>query len=174
MEVIITFFILHYFSSLFFQSFYLHRFAAHGMYSMSAKTEKVVHFLTFLTQGSSYLNPTAYAIMHKAHHSYSDTELDPHSPHQATGLMSMMIKTAKEYVSILEGKHPFNQKFVANCTQWKSLEGFADKWFSRVLFGAVYFFIYLAFAPSWQWFLLLPLHFLMGPIHGAIVNWCGH
>jgi stearoyl-CoA desaturase (delta-9 desaturase) len=23
-------------------------------------------------------------------------------------------------------------------------------------------------------FLLLPVHFLMGVIHGAIVNWCGH
>jgi stearoyl-CoA desaturase (delta-9 desaturase) len=23
-------------------------------------------------------------------------------------------------------------------------------------------------------FALLPLHFIMGPIHGAIVNWCGH
>jgi stearoyl-CoA desaturase (delta-9 desaturase) len=23
-------------------------------------------------------------------------------------------------------------------------------------------------------FLLLPLHYVMGPIHGAIVNWCGH
>jgi stearoyl-CoA desaturase (delta-9 desaturase) len=23
-------------------------------------------------------------------------------------------------------------------------------------------------------FLLLPIHYLMGPIHGAIVNWCGH
>ena len=23
-------------------------------------------------------------------------------------------------------------------------------------------------------FLLLPIHFVMGPIHGAIVNWCGH
>ena len=23
-------------------------------------------------------------------------------------------------------------------------------------------------------YLLLPVHFVMGPIHGAIVNWCGH
>jgi stearoyl-CoA desaturase (delta-9 desaturase) len=23
-------------------------------------------------------------------------------------------------------------------------------------------------------FLLLPIHFFMGPIHGAAVNWCGH
>jgi stearoyl-CoA desaturase (delta-9 desaturase) len=22
--------------------------------------------------------------------------------------------------------------------------------------------------------LLLPIHYFMGPIHGAIVNWCGH
>ena len=22
--------------------------------------------------------------------------------------------------------------------------------------------------------LLLPVHFVMGPVHGAIVNWCGH
>lgn len=26
----------------------------------------------------------------------------------------------------------------------------------------------------WWMFLLLPIHFFMGPIHGAIVNWCGH
>ena len=33
---------------------------------------------------------------------------------------------------------------------------------------------YFAFAPHWAWFILLPFHYLMGPIHGAIVNWCGH
>jgi stearoyl-CoA desaturase (delta-9 desaturase) len=33
---------------------------------------------------------------------------------------------------------------------------------------------YFAFAPSAWWYLLLPAHFIMGPIHGAIVNWCGH
>ena len=26
----------------------------------------------------------------------------------------------------------------------------------------------------WAFFLLLPVHFLMGPFHGAIVNWAGH
>jgi stearoyl-CoA desaturase (delta-9 desaturase) len=33
---------------------------------------------------------------------------------------------------------------------------------------------YLAFATHWWQFLLLPFHYLMGPIHGAIVNWGGH
>src|SRR5690606_16774873 len=30
------------------------------------------------------------------------------------------------------------------------------------------------FATSPWMYLLLPTHFLMGPIHGAIVHWCGH
>jgi stearoyl-CoA desaturase (delta-9 desaturase) len=34
--------------------------------------------------------------------------------------------------------------------------------------------VYIIFAPSAWWFLLLPIHFLMGPVQGAIVNWCGH
>lgn len=174
MEIIISFFIIHYFSSLFFQSFYLHRYAAHGMFSMSPKVEKVVHFMTFITQGSSYLNPSAYAIMHKAHHSYSDTEQDPHSPHHSTGLISMMTKTAFEYLSILKGEHKLNKIFKPHCRSWKELEAIGDQWISRVIFGLAYFLIYLFFAPSTLWFLLLPIHFLMGPIHGAIVNWCGH
>jgi len=33
---------------------------------------------------------------------------------------------------------------------------------------------YVIFATHWWLFLLLPLHFFMGPLHGAIVNWCGH
>jgi len=33
---------------------------------------------------------------------------------------------------------------------------------------------YAAFATHWWMWLLLPLHFIVGPIHGAIVNWCGH
>jgi stearoyl-CoA desaturase (delta-9 desaturase) len=26
----------------------------------------------------------------------------------------------------------------------------------------------------WWMYFLLPIHFLMGPVHGAIVNWSGH
>lgn len=174
MEVIIVFFLIHYFSSLFFQSFYLHRYAAHGMFTMSPKVERIVHLLTYITQGSSYLNPTAYAIMHKGHHSYSDTEQDPHSPHHASGLMHMMTKTAREYFSILQGNHTLNQRFKAHCRPWSTLESFADNWPSRIGFGVLYTLIYFAFAPSAWWYLLLPIHYLMGPVHGAIVNWCGH
>ena len=33
---------------------------------------------------------------------------------------------------------------------------------------------YFAFATQWWMWALLPFHFVMGPVHGAIVNWCGH
>ena len=35
---------------------------------------------TWFFQGSSYLVPRAYGVMHRMHHVYSDTEKDPHSP----------------------------------------------------------------------------------------------
>src|SRR5690606_22728747 len=47
-------------------------------------------------------------------------------------------------------------------------------WTTRIAFGVGYTLFYLAFAPHWAFFLLLPVHYLMGPIHGAIVNWGGH
>jgi stearoyl-CoA desaturase (delta-9 desaturase) len=42
------------------------------------------------------------------------------------------------------------------------------------LFIAGYITFYLIFAPSFWWFLLLPIHFFIGPVQGAIVNWFGH
>ena len=33
---------------------------------------------------------------------------------------------------------------------------------------------YLIFTDSLYFLLLVPVHAMMGPIHGAIVNWCGH
>jgi stearoyl-CoA desaturase (delta-9 desaturase) len=40
--------------------------------------------------------------------------------------------------------------------------------------GTAYVLFYINFATAWWMYLLLPVHFLMGPLHGAIVNWGGH
>ena len=81
MEVIVIFFLLHWWGSVFMQTFYLHRYASHGMFTLTRGWERFFHFLTFVSQGSSFLVPRAYAWMHREHHAYSDTERDPHSPH---------------------------------------------------------------------------------------------
>ncbi|HJY23269.1 MAG TPA: hypothetical protein VJ279_10310, partial [Hanamia sp.] len=81
MTAILIFFFCHWFFSLFFHSFFLHRFASHKMFTTSKNWERAFYLMTWFTQGSSYLVPRAYAVMHRMHHAYSDTEKDPHSPH---------------------------------------------------------------------------------------------
>ena len=66
MAVILTFFVAHWILSVFFQSFFQHRYAAHRMYTMGPRTEKVMHLLTYLVQGASYLSPRGYAILHRS------------------------------------------------------------------------------------------------------------
>jgi stearoyl-CoA desaturase (delta-9 desaturase) len=79
--IIFLFLILHWYLSLFGQTFFLHRYGAHKMFTMNKFWEKFFYLFAWITQGSSYLNPRAYAILHRMHHAYSDTEKDPHTPH---------------------------------------------------------------------------------------------
>ena len=89
-------FATHWVASVFFQSFFLHRYAAHRMYTVSPRTERVLHLLTYLVQGPSYLSPRGYAILHRQHHAFSDTERDPHSPWNTSGYASAVLSAARE------------------------------------------------------------------------------
>ncbi|HXB10541.1 MAG TPA: acyl-CoA desaturase [Bacteroidia bacterium] len=172
--IILIFFLSHWFLSLFCQTFFEHRYASHKMFTMSKGWEKFFYFLTFLTQGSSFLNPRAYAILHRMHHAYSDTEKDPHSPHFFKDVWSMMAQTKNMYVQYVTRKVEPEEAFRGGYPEWPALDKFADLWIVRFAFAAGYIAFYVAFAPSFWWYLLLPIEFLMGPVQGAIVNWCGH
>ena len=174
MTIIITFFILHWYLSLSSQTLFLHRYASHGYYNLSPFQEKLAHVLTWLTQGSSYLSPYAYGVLHKAHHSYSDTEKDPHSPHHHRDPFTMMWETAKTYTLVEKGEHPYCKIFDPHVKKWSSFDRLGSSWISRLIFGLVYFCVYYFFATHWSFYLLLPFHFIMGPLHGFIVNWFGH
>lgn len=168
------FFVSHWFLSLFAQTFFLHRYAAHRMFHMNPFWEKAFFIFTFVVQGSSFLNPRAYAVLHRMHHAYSDTEKDPHSPHFFRSVLAMMWHTKEIYQRYLlridEPEHNFDK----NVPEWPLLERIGDAWPTRVAWGALYVAFYYFFATEWWMYGLLPIHFLMGPIHGAIVNWCGH
>jgi stearoyl-CoA desaturase (Delta-9 desaturase) len=175
MAAILLFFFCHWFFSLFFHSFFLHRFASHQMYTTSKRWEKTFYFLTWLMQGSSFLVPRAYAVMHRMHHTYSDTEHDPHSPHFFEDILQMMLHTAQIFHAFVTGEnlpHPqFTKEYIP---VWNKMDKIGNHWITRLAFGAFYISFYIFFAPNFWWFLLLPVHFLMGPIQGAIVNWFGH
>ena len=175
MLAIIIFFFCHWFFSLFFHSFFLHRYASHQMYTTSKGWEKAFYFMTWMVQGSSYLVPRAYAVMHRMHHTYSDTEKDPHSPHFFKDIMHMMLHTARIFKGFVTGKNLPDEQFTREYIPvWHKLDVMANSAIARLSFGAFYVAFYIIFAPNMWWFLLLPIHFLMGPIQGAIVNWFGH
>ncbi|MEO7047426.1 MAG: acyl-CoA desaturase [Ferruginibacter sp.] len=172
--IILIFFLTHWFLSLFCQTFFLHRYASHKMFSMNSFWERFFYGFTVLVQGSSFLNPRAYAIMHKMHHAYSDTEKDPHSPHFFKDVWEMTMQTKKIYFDYANHKIEPEKAFRSNYPEWPLLDKLSDMWMVRILFGIGYVLFYVFFATSWWMYLLLPIHFFMGPIHGAIVNWCGH
>jgi len=170
---ILIFILLHWFLSLFCQTFFLHRYAAHRMFKMSKFWERFFYLFTFCMQGASHLNPRAYAIMHRMHHAYSDTEEDPHSPHH-NNLWKMFINMWTIYGSYVRGKAVTDPKFVQGVPEWKAFDEFTDSYLLRILWGVLYSCYYFYFINDLWMLMFLPLHYLMGPIHGAIVNWCGH
>jgi len=172
--IVFVFLILHWYLSLFGQTFFLHRYAAHKMFTMSKNWEKFFYVFSWVAQGSSYLNARAYAILHRMHHAYSDTEKDPHTPHFFKEVFSMMVHTHGIYKGVKNNTLIVEDKFDRNFPEYPRIDRIADSWASRLFFAAVYITFYIVFATSWWMFLLLPIHFLIGPIQGAIVNWAGH
>ena len=174
MEVILIFFIAHWYLSLFFQTFFLHRYAAHGAFTMSKTWERIFFVLTWFFQGSNYLSAYGYGIMHRMHHAFADTPEDPHSPKYDESLFKMMWKTKTIYSAITNKKMIVDKRFTENVPEWTAFDKFARSWVSRILWGGVYVAVYVTFATHWWLWLLLPIQFLLSPIHGAIINWFAH
>jgi stearoyl-CoA desaturase (Delta-9 desaturase) len=174
MLIILSFLIAHWLLSLFFQTFFQYRYAWHRVFTTNKLWERVFYLLAYLFEGASFLNPRAYALMLRAHHAYSHREQDPQPPHFLADIFQLMkatlitfgdhVKRIKDPEAQLSGHYP----------EWQVVDRMGSSLLSRLLFSAAYIAFYIFFAPYWWLFLLLPIHFTMGPIHGAIVNWCGH
>ncbi|BDD11441.1 fatty acid desaturase (plasmid) [Fulvitalea axinellae] len=172
--IILAFFVGHWYTSLFFQTFFLHRYAAHGAFRMSERMEKLFFILTYIFQGSNYLSAYGYGVMHRLHHAFADTPQDPHSPKYDETLFKMMWKTKTIYSAVTRDRYPVDAKFKKGVPRWDAFDKFASHMASRLAWGTAYGLFYIAFATEWWMFLLLPIHFLMSPIHGAIINWFAH
>jgi stearoyl-CoA desaturase (delta-9 desaturase) len=171
---IAIFFVAHWQLSVFFQSFYLHRYGAHRQFTMSPFWDRAFFLMTYLAQGSSFLSPRGYGILHRMHHAFSDTARDPHTPTQFSNPFTMMLATKKTYDDYAYYRAAPEPRFDGGLPSWPAIEKFSQTLLSRVAFGTAYTLFYLHFATHWWMFLLLPFHYVMGPVHGAIVNWCGH
>jgi stearoyl-CoA desaturase (delta-9 desaturase) len=141
---------------------------------MSPFWEKVFYLFAYITQGSSYMSPRIYGIMHRMHHAYTDTEKDPHSPSYSPNVFAMMWRTRYVYLQIAKGKADVEQRFVKGLPDWRGFDNWAGSSVSRLLWVGIYTGFYITFASSAWLFLLLPVTITMGPVHGAIINWFAH
>jgi stearoyl-CoA desaturase (Delta-9 desaturase) len=173
--MIYVFFAGHWLASVLLQSLFQHRYAAHRMYTMKPRVERALHLITYLVQGASYLSPRGYAILHRQHHAFSDTDRDPHSPWNFRDALTMMLHTKRRYDAYAYRREEPEARFLGGYPEWKLIdEMLGQSWPVRVAWGALYSVPYFLFAThAWQW-ALLPLQWVLGPIHGAIVNWAGH
>jgi stearoyl-CoA desaturase (delta-9 desaturase) len=171
---VLIFFVAHWYLSLFCQTFFLHRYAAHGAFRMSKGWERFFYILTFITQGSSYMSARTYALLHRLHHAFTDTEDDPHSPSYSKNAFDLMNQTRKKYADIYNHRMVVDEKFLKNLPDWPAFDRFAHPWMTRVLWIVAYtaFYVYFATAP-WQ-YVLLPITIMIGPVHGGIINWFAH
>jgi stearoyl-CoA desaturase (delta-9 desaturase) len=164
----------HWYLSLFTQTFFHHRYAAHKMFTMPKFWERFFYILSWIFQGSSYLSPRAYGIMHRMHHAYADTEKDPHSPQYDSNFFSMMWRTRKIYNSIFKRVVKIEPRFLKELPDWRSFDIFASNNATRTAWIIAYVMIYLAFSPPWWLYPLIAIHAVMGPFHGVIINWFAH
>ena len=141
---------------------------------MSKFTEKVFFVLTWIFQGSNYLSAYGYGVMHRMHHAFADTENDPHSPKYDESLFKMMWKTKTIYSDIANKRADIDPRFTKDVPQWDAFDKFARSWVSRIMWGSLYVAFYYQFATEWWLWLLLPVQFLLSPVHGAIINWFAH
>lgn len=173
MAIIVLIIILWY-TGLFFQTFFLHRYAAHQSFTMSRFGEKLSFFLTWIFQGANYLSAYGYGVMHRMHHAYADTEKDPHSPKYDKNLFAMMWRTKNMYQDINKKRIEIAEEFTRNVPQWEWFDKIASSKISRLMWGTLYVLFFYTFATAWWQWLLLPVAFLMAPIHGVIINWFAH
>jgi stearoyl-CoA desaturase (delta-9 desaturase) len=171
---IFLFLVIHWYSSLFFQSIFHHRYAAHGLFYMSKFWQRVFYIGCFITQGSSYISAYAYGLMHRLHHAHTDEESDPHSPHNTPNLLTMMWETRNNYYSIYIGKTEVDAKYKKDLPEWPAFEKIAHNWITRILWVLAYVSFYAVFATQWWMWLFLPVTLAMGSFQGAAVNWWAH
>jgi len=142
---------------------------------MTPLWEKIFFVLAYLFQGSSYLSPRAYGILHRLHHAHADTELDPHSPSYSPNIFAMMWKTKNIYSDVFHERYNVPESFKKNLPIWEGFDNFAESMFSRIGWVLIYVGIYYWLGASWWMYCtLLPMQIVMGPLHGAVINWFAH
>lgn len=172
--ILLVLLVLHWYASLFFQSIFHHRYAAHRQFAMSKGWERIFFIGCFLTQGTSYISAYAYGVMHRMHHAHTDTDKDPHSPQNSKNIFGLLWQTRNSYRDIFIGKTVVPEKYTKDLPQWTAFDKIAHSFGAKVFWTAIYIATYMMLATQWWMYLLLPVTLAMGAVQGMVVNWWAH
>src|SRR4051812_34586871 len=123
MTAILTFFVAHWILSIFAQTFFLHRYGAHRMFTMSRGWERFFYIFSLVAQGPSFLIPRAYAFLHREHHAFADSERDPHSPLYHKNVAGMMWHTKGQYDAYAYRRAEPETRFRGGVPEWRGVGG---------------------------------------------------
>jgi stearoyl-CoA desaturase (Delta-9 desaturase) len=168
----ILIFISGYLLNISYVSIFYHRSLAHKGVSLSPFATK---FIALTGNWVTGLDPKGWVCMHRLHHRYSDTEKDPHSPHNM-GIWGVMLGQLRSYEKILGGliKH---KKIYTDIVQDLN---FPVSWLNRKrLWMLPYLFhllISIAIGIGFNGFFGAAYYFgiMTHPIQGWLVNSFGH
>ena len=166
-------FILLWYSSIFFHSIFLHRYITHKSFELSKSSERIFRFLSYLSLGSSYMSPAAYADMHKKHHTHTDKPEDPHSPKNEPNPLRFFWTIYKNYNRHFNNVIPAFNTFQFNNLLW--WERIISSLPIKIIWVILYFILYYYTSKNSliSSFLTL-ITSVQGPLQGFLVNWFGH
>ena len=162
-----------YFVNMFYITVLYHRGLAHGAVKLHPFAR-----MTVIRTGSwvTGIDPKAWACMHRMHHSYSDTDQDPHSPWNQ-GIFGVMLGQLRSYESVLVGLARGNPKYTGVV---RDLD-FPISWVNRkrmwMLPYALHFAVALVLGYATQtWFFGAAywLGMMSHPVQGWMVNSFAH
>ena len=166
-------FLLGYLINIFYITVLYHRGLAHGSVTLHPATRQWVVLTGSWVTG---IDPKAWACMHRLHHRFSDTALDPHSPvHQ--GVFGVMLGQLRSYEKALRGLM-LGREFYSDMV--KDLR-FSVHWLNRkqiwwlpyALHAGIAFLLGLGF-HSWLLGSAYWLGIMSHPVQGWLVNSFAH
>ena len=70
--------------------------------------------------------------------------------------------------------HRYSAHQMFTMPKWVEKFFLAGSLLVKVLWSLFYIWFYYTFATAWWMYLFVPMHIVMGPVHGTIVNWFAH
>lgn len=154
-------------------SVFYHRGLTHGALSLPPR---VRNFVVKTGSWVTGLDPKGWCCMHRLHHRYSDTELDPHSPVHK-GFFGLAMAQLHSYKRVLKGLIRREKAYMAIVQDYDFDVSWLNKkglWYLPYLLHGV---LALSFALATGWWLLALAYYvgiMSHPVQGWMVNSMGH